>query len=272
LAEQIAIAVENAHLFKQQATFVERLRALDQMKSQFLASMSHELRTPLNAILNFTEFVALGLFGEVNEKQKDALEKSLGSGKHLLSLINDVLDMTKIESGMMKLFIEANINLHEELKHVVASVQSLLTDRPVTFEEVVDANLPIMLGDRRRIRQILLNLLSNAAKFTEHGSITLTVKSEGNAVLFCVADTGPGIALEDQDIIFEPFKQTQTGIRHANGTGLGLPISRRLTEAHGGRLWVESQPGQGAKFYVTLPSQSPELLKQLQDDMEMVHA
>jgi signal transduction histidine kinase len=272
LAEQIAIAVENAHLFNQQATFVERLRALDQMKSQFLASMSHELRTPLNAILNFTEFVAVGLFGEVNEKQKDALDKSLDSGKHLLSLINDVLDMTKIESGMMKLFVEENINLHEELKPVVASVQTLLKDRTVTFVEAVDTDLPIMIGDKRRIRQILLNLLSNAAKFTEQGSITLTVKNQGDEVLFCVADTGPGIAPEDQGVIFEPFKQTQTGIRHANGTGLGLPISRRLAEAHGGRLWVESQPGQGATFYVALPSQSPELLKQMQVNTEMVHA
>ncbi|HLY29247.1 MAG TPA: GAF domain-containing sensor histidine kinase [Aggregatilineales bacterium] len=264
LAEQIAIAVENAALFKQQVSLVEQLRALDSMKSQFLASMSHELRTPLNAILNFTEFMKLGMLGPVNSKQEDALDKSLGSGQHLLSLINDVLDMTKIQSGMMRLFVESDVDLKQEIAAVVAGTEPLLKGKSVKFVQDIDANLPIIVGDRRRIRQILLNLLSNACKFTDEGTVTLSVKSLKDGVLFAVSDTGPGIAPEDIGIIFEPFRQTATGIQHAGGTGLGLPISQKLAEAHGGKLWVESAPGNGAVFYVTLPSHSDELLKMIE--------
>ncbi|MCU0464072.1 MAG: ATP-binding protein [Anaerolineae bacterium] len=274
LARRTFIEVQNARaelerLYREQVEVAEKLRALDNMKSQFLASMSHELRTPLNAILNFTEFVALGMLGEVNEAQVDALNKSIDSGRHLLSLINDVLDMSKIESGMMKLFVEDEIDLHEQLNQVVATADSLLAEKPeVTFVKDIDANLPKLIGDRRRIRQILLNLLSNAAKFTEEGSVTLAVKVRGGEVLFAVTDTGPGIAPDDQALIFQPFIQTESGIRHAGGTGLGLPISKRLVEAHGGRLWVESEVGEGAAFYFTLPIASEALKRQLLDITE----
>lgn len=245
-------------LYQEQVAVAEKLRAVDTMKSQFLASMSHELRTPLNAILNFTEFVALGMLGDVNDAQVDALNKSIDSGRHLLSLINDVLDMTKIESGMMKLFIENDIDLHKEVEPVISTAQTLLADKPeVRLVQDIDAELPILSGDRRRIRQILLNLVSNAVKFTEQGSITLAIKNRPDEVLFAVIDTGPGINLADQPMIFEPFQQTETGIRHAGGTGLGLPISKRLVEAHGGRLWVESHVGEGAAFYFSLPLKSP---------------
>lgn len=263
LADQIAVAVQNATLYAEQVRVAEELRALDTLKGQFLASMSHELRTPLNAILNFTEFVSQGMLGSVNEKQKDALAKSLDSGKHLLSLINDVLDMSKIESGMMKLFVEDNINLRDELRPIIATAQTLLKDKSVQFIEDIDSDLPIIVGDRRRLRQILLNLVSNAAKFTDEGSVTLSVKIRHEDVLFAVIDTGPGIAPEDQTLIFEPFKQTEHGLQHAGGTGLGLPISKRLAEAHGGRLWVESEPGEGAAFFASLPIRSPELLEQV---------
>jgi signal transduction histidine kinase len=263
LAEQLAVAVQNARFYGEQVEIAEKLRAVDTLKSQFLASMSHELRTPLNAVLNFTEFVSLGLLGDVSEPQRDALGKALDSGKHLLALINDVLDMTKIEAGMLKLFVEENIDLTPELESAVAATQTLLKEKPVTFVQDIDANLPLLVGDRRRIRQVLLNLLSNAAKFTEQGSVTMSVKIRNEELLFAVIDTGPGIPAEDQDLIFEPFKQTDTGIQHAAGTGLGLPISRRLVEAHGGRLWVESTPGDGAAFYFTLPIRSSELLESM---------
>jgi signal transduction histidine kinase len=231
----------------------QRAEQSDQVKSQFLASMSHELRTPLNAILNIVDMTIMGIFGPINAEQTDAMQKSLDSGKHLLSLINDVLDITKIHSGMMKLFLEDDVNLSEEVKGVAATVEPMITGKSLTFNLDVDENLPVIRADRRRIRQVLLNLVSNAAKFTEHGSITLRANQKDGKVVFAVADTGPGIAEADQTIIFEPFQQTETGIRHAGGTGLGLPISRYLVEAHGGRVWVESQRGQGATFLFEIP-------------------
>lgn len=257
IAEQAAVAVQNAYLYEQQVKAAEELRAVDTVKSQFLASVSHELRTPLNAILNFTEFVAMGLLGDVNSEQVDALNKVLDSGRHLLALINDVLDITKIQSGMMKLLPETNINLKKDLDAVIDTVPPLLQDKPVKFITEIDENLPLIQGDRRRIRQILLNLLSNAAKFTEEGSITLRVRHLENEIEFAVIDTGPGIDRKDQQRIFEPFQQTETGIRHMSGTGLGLPISKRLAEAHSGKLWLESEPGKGAAFYFSLPLNVP---------------
>jgi signal transduction histidine kinase len=231
----------------------EKAEEASQIKSQFLASMSHELRTPLNAILTFNELLAIGTFGPVNEEQVDYLQKSLQSGKHLLSLINDVLDVAKVQSGKMKLFIEDNFDVGTELKDIVASTEVLLKDKPVKLVTEIDEDFPPMSCDKRRIRQVLLNLVSNAVKFTEQGTITLSARRRANKVLFTVADTGPGITPEEQTIIFEPFIQTESGIRHAGGTGLGLPISKSLVEAHGGRIWVESTPGVGSKFYVSLP-------------------
>lgn len=249
----------------------EAAKDADRMKSQFLASMSHELRTPLNAILNFTEFMLMGMLGPVNERQKDAMNKSLNSGKHLLSLINDVLDMTKIQAGMMRLFVEDDVILEQELASVIDATEVLLKGKTVRLIKDIDEGLPVMVGDKRRIRQILLNLLSNAAKFTEQGSITLSVKNTGEDILFAVSDTGPGIAKEDQASIFEAFRQTEKGIQNASGTGLGLPISQRLAEAHGGSLWVESEPGQGATFYVKLPAHSTNLLEMTTTTEEFVH-
>lgn len=263
LADQVAIAVENAGLYSQQVKVAEELQKVDVMKSQFLASMSHELRTPLNAILNFTEFVAIGMLGPVTTEQQDALHKALESGRHLLSLINDVLDITKIEAGMMQLFVENNIDLNSEIRSVIATAEPLLHDKPVKLICEIDDPLPLAVGDRRRIRQILLNLMSNAIKFTEEGQVTLRVTHQNDNVLFSVIDTGPGIAPEDHTLIFEPFQQTTTGIVHAGGTGLGLPITKRLIEAHGGRLWLESAPGEGAAFYVEIPYRAPHLLERL---------
>lgn len=235
----------------------QALRELDDLKSQFLASMSHELRTPLNAVLNFTEFVMTGMLGPVNQTQQEALGKALNSGKHLLSLINDVLDITKIEAGKMKLFIEEDIDLRDDIQHVIDTAATLLQNKPVRLVTQIDENLPGVLGDKRRIRQVLLNLMSNACKFTEEGQITFAAahktSPQGDIILFAIVDTGPGIPTDEQATIFEPFIQTEAGIQHAGGTGLGLPISKRLIEAHGGRIWLESAPGQGAAFYVSLP-------------------
>lgn len=261
---QRSLELESANR-KLQAAW-DAAKSADKIKSQFLASMSHELRTPLGAMLNFTEFLTMNMFGPVNDRQRDALEKVMNSGRHLLALINDILDITKIEAGMMRLFVEDDVNLAVELAAVIATVEVLIKDKPIQFVRDIDDDLPTMMGDKRRIRQILLNLLSNAAKFTAKGTITLSVKKHETEILFMVSDTGPGIAPEDQSLIFEPFRQSMTGLTSGGGTGLGLPITLRLVETHGGRLWLESEPGEGAAFFVALPISSPELIAMMQPE------
>jgi signal transduction histidine kinase len=263
LAEQIAIAVRNAQLYQEQEHVARELARADLMKSQFLASMSHELRTPLNAIINFTQLIAMGVAGPVTEDQLTMLNTSLSSSKHLLQLINDVLDMSKIQADKLSLYIEEDVNLNNEIQAVVDMAEPLLgkqnasLEQPIRFIQDIDENLPLTACDRRRIRQVLLNLLSNAIKFTEQGSITLSAKNKGEETIFAVMDTGPGISQEMQDRIFEPFVQSSDGIKHAQGTGLGLHISRSLVQAHGGELWVESEPGEGTTLFFNLPCCPP---------------
>jgi signal transduction histidine kinase len=263
LAEQIAIAVRNAQLYREQEYVARELERTDLMKSQFLASMSHELRTPLNAIINFTQLVAMGVAGPVTAEQATMLNTSLSSSRHLLQLINDVLDMSKIQAGKLSLYIEEDVNLNEEIRAVVDIAEPLLgkqnatLEKPVQLIQDVDHNLPLTACDRRRIRQVLLNLLSNAIKFTEQGSITLSTKKKGDEYIFAVMDTGPGIPQEMQARIFEPFVQATDDVKHTQGTGLGLPISRSLVQAHGGDLWVESKMGEGTTFFFTLPFRPP---------------
>jgi signal transduction histidine kinase len=254
LAEQIAVAIRNARSYQEQVHLAEELRNVDRMKSQFLSSMSHELRTPLNAIINFVEMVALGMVGPVTDQQKDLLDQSVKSSTHLLYLINDVLDISKIQAGRLNLFIEQDVNLYDELETAIEMVLPLISEKSVHLIKDFDNNLPIIAGDRRRIRQVLLNLLSNAVKFTDEGTITVSAKYQKDRVVFAVIDTGPGIEPDAQAIIFEPFVQTADGIKLEQGTGLGLSISRSLAQAHGGQLWVESDPGQGAAFYFMLPT------------------
>lgn len=260
LAEQIAVAVRNAELFTQAEVARAEAEQANTVKSQFLASMSHELRTPLNAILNFTQFVSSGMVGDVNEEQIDILDKVTNSGKHLLSLINDVLDISKIESGALRLFVEGDVDLNKEIQTVIDAGKVLLEDRPVELVEDIQLDMEPIVADKRRVRQIMLNLVSNACKFTEEGQIRVSLHQNGENIVFAVHDTGPGIAPEDHDAIFETFRQTDVGLRQGEGTGLGLPISQRLAEIHGGRLWLESVPGEGASFYVSLPIRSEELL------------
>ncbi|MFW5748288.1 MAG: histidine kinase N-terminal 7TM domain-containing protein [Chloroflexota bacterium] len=240
----------------------EQMRHANQVKSQFLATVSHEIRTPLNAVINFNQFVSSGLYGDVSEKQKDALEKSTRSARHLLSLINDVLDLSKIEAERMELYIEDDVDIHAEVVEVIETARSLVAAKPIALLLDVEPDLPRTRIDRRRVRQVLLNLLSNAAKFTETGHIRLGVRLHEGALLVTVEDTGPGIPVEEQDMIFEAFHQLQRERRSGNGTGLGLPIARKLVEAHGGRLWFHSMPSKGTTFYFTLPINRSEIILQ----------
>lgn len=225
----------------------------DQVKSMFLASVSHELRTPLNAIINLTKFVGLGMYGPVNPEQVDILQKVEARSKHLLNLINDVLEISKIETGSLELFVEEKLNVGDIVRSAVETAQSLLFGKPVELLHQIDGDLPPLTGDAQRIQQIVLNLLSNACKFTDTGQIMVCACRQNDEIIISIRDSGPGIALEDQELIFEAFRQTKDGLRKGEGTGLGLPISRRLAEAHGGRVWLESAPGQGSTFFVALP-------------------
>ena len=232
----------------------------DQVKSAFLASMSHELRTPLNAVINFTRFVIDGDTGPVNEEQSDLLTEVVASAKHLLNLINDVLDMSKIEAGSLTLFIEENVSMNSLLNSTVKTGQALLIGKPVRLHTDIEENLPYIRADQQRITQILLNIVSNACKFTDEGDINIRAYRTNDDIMIEVKDTGSGIAPEDQSLVFEAFKQTSSGLRQAGGTGLGMPIAKSLAEAHGGRLWLDSEYGKGTTFYVAIPIKSKELM------------
>lgn len=267
LAEQIAIAIRNAQLIEDAQKARAEAEEANRVKSQFLAAMSHELRTPLNAVINFTQFVSSGMLGPVNDEQVNILVKVVDSGKHLLNLINDVLDISKIESGALKLFVETDVDICKEAQFAADTARSLLDGRASSVALVVDIpeELPPLIGDRRRVRQIMLNLVSNACKFTDEGSITLRLWQESQNIVFAVHDTGPGIAPEDHALVFETFKQTEAGLRQGQGTGLGLPISCKLAEAHGGRLWFESTPGRGSRFFVSFPLRAEKLIPQIKE-------
>lgn len=241
----------------------EKAEQSDHIKSAFLASMSHELRTPLNSVINFTRFVADGDTGEINEQQKELLTEVIDSAHHLLNLINDVLDISKIEAGGLNLFIEDNVDVTQIVRNVASVGRSLIVDKPVTLETVIEPDILPIRADRQRVLQVLLNIMSNACKFTDAGSITTRVACQNNEIVISVTDTGPGIAVAEQEAVFQAFKQTQVGLRRGNGTGLGMPIARSLTEAHGGRLWLESEPGKGSTFFVSLPVKSEILLPTL---------
>jgi signal transduction histidine kinase len=234
----------------------ERTKALEvasKHKSEFLANMSHELRTPLNAILGFTQVLQQKLFGEVNEKQEEYLEDIHGSADHLLALINDVLDLSKVEAGQVALDT-AQFSLREALERGVVMLRERASKNGVQLTLEPDPNVELVEADERRIRQVVFNLLSNAVKFTPSGgSVEVRSSQQNGEVLVSVTDTGPGIAPEDQERIFEEFQQTDIGEEQSEGTGLGLALSKRLIELHGGRIWVESELGDGSTFTFTLP-------------------
>jgi signal transduction histidine kinase len=225
-------------------------------KSEFLASMSHELRTPLNAILGFSQVLREEMFGKVNEKQAEYLDDIISSGNHLLSLINDVLDLSKVEAGQVELEVRP-FSLREALERGVVMVREQATDDGVQVDLAADPEVDLVEGDERRIKQVIFNLLSNAVKFTPAGgAVDVRTTQVNGEVRISVADTGPGIAPEDHERIFEEFQQTETGLEQREGTGLGLALSKRLVELHGGRIWLESELGKGSTFVFTLPARS----------------
>jgi len=231
------------------------LETASRHKSEFLASMSHELRTPLNAIIGFSQVLRQRMFGELNAKQEEYLDDILSSGNHLLSLINDVLDLSKVEAGQVELEL-ADFSLREALERGVAMVRERATKSGVMVTLELDPGVDVVHGDERRLRQVVFNLLSNAVKFTPGGgAVDVSAARSNGAVQVSVSDTGPGIAPADQERIFEEFQQTELGARQNEGTGLGLALSRRLVELHGGRLWVESELGSGSCFVFTLPDE-----------------
>jgi signal transduction histidine kinase len=229
------------------------LETTSQHKSDFLANMSHELRTPLNAIIGFSQVLGEGMVGDVNTKQAEYLDDILSSGNHLLSLINDVLDLSKVEAGQVELQV-APFSLQDALERGVSMVREQATTEGVQVTLYRNGGLDIVTGDERRIRQVIFNLLSNAVKFTpDGGQVDITATRANGEVKVCVADSGPGIAAEDLDRIFEEFQQTEAGSSQREGTGLGLALSKRFVEMHGGRIWCESVLGEGSRFEFTLP-------------------
>ena len=233
------------------------LETASQHKSEFLASMSHELRTPLNAILGFSQVLRARMFGELNDKQEEYLDDILASGNHLLSLINDVLDLSKVESGQVELEV-APFSLRKALEQGVVMVRERATRDDVEVALSAPAEVDPVTGDERRIRQVIFNLLSNAVKFTPAGgAVDVRATRVNGVVRVAVTDTGPGIAPEDHERIFEEFRQTDAGVEQGEGTGLGLPLSKRLVELHGGRIWIDSELGRGTTFVFTLPSGTP---------------
>lgn len=258
LADQIAIALDNAKSYDLSQKAVVEMKELDKIKSQFLANMSHELRTPLNSIIGFSRVILKGIDGPVSEQQQQDLTAIYNSGQHLLGLINDILDLSKIDAGKMELSLE-EINISETINSVMATATGLVRDKPVKLITDLNPDLPTVRADPMRIRQVLLNLLSNASKFTEEGSISVSAKVQNadNArpeMVVMVSDTGPGIAQEDQAKLFLAFSQVDSSpTRKTGGTGLGLSICQRLIDLHNGKIGVHSELGNGSTFYFTLP-------------------
>jgi signal transduction histidine kinase len=252
-ADQAVIAIENVHLFRETVEKSRQLEIASQHKSEFLANMSHELRTPLNAILGFSEVLAQGMFGDVNERQTEYLNDILESGRHLLSLINDILDLSKIEAGRMELEV-SEFDLPQAIQNALTLVRERALRRGIALHHVIDERVAEIRGDERKVKQILLNLLSNAIKFTpEGGRIDVRATLADGMVEVSVTDTGVGIAPEDHEAVFEEFRQVGTADKKAEGTGLGLALSRKFIELHGGRIAVYSQAGAGSTFTFTLP-------------------
>ena len=249
-ATQSVLAIQNARLFREIEDKSRQIEAANRHKSEFLANMSHELRTPLNAIIGFSEVLGERLFGELNEKQAEYTEDILSSGRHLLSLINEILDLSKVEAGRMELEL-ATFDLPLAIDNARTFVRERATRHGITVDVAIDERLGDFIGDERKIKQILLNLLSNAVKFTpEGGRIGINAIQSNGAVEISVTDTGIGIAPEDQPRIFEEFRQVGSDYEHkSEGTGLGLTLAKKFVELHGGKIWVTSEVGKGIEVY-----------------------
>ena len=252
-AAQSVLAIQNARLFHEIEDKSHQLEIASKHKSQFLANMSHELRTPLNAILGYTELILDNIYGEAPERMRTVQERVQANGKHLLGLINDVLDLSKIEAGQLSLSL-TDYSIHDMVQGVHTAVEPLANSKKLLFKTEIPDNLPPAHGDDRRLSQVLLNLVGNAIKFTDAGEVAVKAAASNGTYTISVRDTGPGIAAEDQMKIFEEFQQADNSQTKAKGgTGLGLSIAKRIVEMHGGRLWVESSPGHGSTFSFTVP-------------------
>ena len=252
-ADQAAIAIENVRLFDEIQDKSRQLEEASQHKSQFLANMSHELRTPLNAILGYTELMADGAYGEPSEKMLGILQRLEANGRHLLGLINDVLDLSKIEAGQLVLEL-SDYTVQDIAQTVRSTLEPLAADKKLGFKVELAPQLPPGRGDGRRLTQVLINLVGNAIKFTDAGEVVIKAEANNGSFHVSVRDTGPGISTADQAKLFQEFQQADNAItRKKGGTGLGLAISKRIVEMHGGKIWVESQLGQGSTFAFTLP-------------------
>jgi signal transduction histidine kinase len=252
-ADQAGIAIENVRLFDEIQDKSRQLAEASEHKSRFLANMSHELRTPLNAILGYTELIQDSVYGAPPEKMVAVLERISRNGKHLLGLINDVLDLSKIEAGQLVLALN-DYSLKDVVHGVYGAVETLAASKNLAFKVEMAPNMPAGRGDERRLTQVLLNLVGNAIKFTDNGEIMIMASAADGAYNLAVRDTGPGISEADQSKLFQEFQQADSSItKSKGGTGLGLAISKRIIEMHGGRIWVESRPGEGSTFSLTLP-------------------
>jgi GAF domain-containing protein len=253
-ATQSVLAIQNARLFREIEAKGRELEAANQHKSEFLANVSHELRTPLNAIIGFSEVLQERLFGELNDKQAEYTDDILSSGRHLLSLINDILDLSKIEAGRMELEV-TTFHLPDAIENALLLIRERASRHGIKLDRVVDDRLGDFTGDERKVKQILVNLLSNAVKFTpEGGKMQVRAALDDGAVKISVSDTGVGIAPEDHEAIFEEFRQVGSNYaQKREGTGLGLSLTRKFVEMHGGKIWVESELGKGSTFTFTLP-------------------
>ncbi len=252
-AAQSVLAIQNARLFSKIEEKSRELAEASQHKSQFLANMSHELRTPLNAILGYTELMADGAYGEPSEKMLGILKRLEANGKHLLGLINDVLDLSKIEAGQLVLDL-SDYSVQDIAQTVRSTLEPLAADKKLAFKIDMASELPPGRGDGRRLTQVLINLVGNAIKFTDAGEVVIKAAATDGSFHLSVRDTGPGISAADQSKLFQEFQQADNAItRKKGGTGLGLAISKRIIEMHGGKIWVESQVGQGSTFAFTLP-------------------
>lgn len=286
LADQIAVSIDNARSFELSQQAVMEMREIDRVKSQFLANMSHELRTPLNSIIGFSRVILKGIDGPVSDLQQQDLTAIYNSGQHLLGLINDILDFAKIEAGKMELAFD-EVNMADITSSVLSTMSGYVKDKPVQLKGIIEPNLPTVRADTIRIRQVMLNLISNAAKFTDEGDIIVEVglkpgPTGRKELRVSVIDTGPGIGPEDQAKLFQAFSQVDdSATRKTGGTGLGLSICLELVKMHGGRIWVESEVGKGSTFSFTLPlfrkekeeevnSSAPKVILAIDDDPQVI--
>jgi len=252
-AAQSVLAIHNARLFREIEEKGREIEIANKHKSEFLANMSHELRTPLNAILGYTELILDHIYGEVPEKIREVLERLEKNGRHLLGLINDVLDLSKMEAGQLTLAL-SEYSMGELVQTVFASVEALAAEKKLELKVMIPTDLPKGKGDEQRIAQVLLNLLGNAIKFTDEGEVRVEATVSNETFWVSVFDTGLGLSEADQRMIFEEFHQADgSSSKKKGGTGLGLSIAKRIVEMHGGRIGVESTLGKGSTFYFTLP-------------------